>query len=47
MSDSVAQHLSYSIFHSVVHYAPLPAKAKELSMANLKAVTYDEVEILN
>ena len=26
---------------SEVHYAPLPAKAKELSMANLKTVTYD------
>ena len=24
-----------------VHYAPLPAKAKELSMENLKSVTYD------
>ena len=29
-----------------VHYAPLPAKAKELSMKNLKAVTYDGVAIL-
>lgn len=26
---------------SEVHYAPLPAKAKELSMKNLKAVTYN------
>ena len=31
---------------SEVHYAPLPAKAKELSMTNLKAVTYDGVAIL-
>ena len=31
---------------SEVHYAPLPAKAKELSMANLKSVTYDGVAIL-
>lgn len=31
---------------SEVHYAPLPAKAKELSMANLKSVTYDGVKIL-
>ena len=31
---------------SEVHYAPLPAKAKELSLANLKTVTYDGVEIL-
>ena len=31
---------------SEVHYAPLPAKAKELSMENLKAVTYDGVAIL-
>ena len=30
---------------SVVHYAPLPAKAKELSMTNLKTVTYDGVAI--
>ena len=29
-----------------VHYAPLPAKAKELSMANLKTVTYDGISIL-
>ena len=29
-----------------VHYAPLPAKAKELSMKNLKAVTYNGVAIL-
>lgn len=41
LSDE-AQHIT-----SEVHYAPLPAKAKELSMANLKAVTYDGVEILN
>ena len=31
---------------SEVHYAPLPAKAKELSMTNLKRVTYDGVAIL-
>lgn len=31
---------------SVVHYAPLPAKAKELSMTNLKLVTYDGVAVL-
>lgn len=29
-----------------VHYAPLPAKAKELSKVNLKTVTYDGVSIL-
>jgi phosphate transport system substrate-binding protein len=29
-----------------VHYAPLPAKAKELSMKNLKTVTYDGMPIL-
>ena len=29
-----------------VHYAPLPAKAKELSMKNLKGVTYDGEVIL-
>lgn len=29
-----------------VHYAPLPAKAKELSLKNLKTVTYDGVAIL-
>ena len=29
-----------------VHYAPLPEKAKELSLANLKTVTYDGVAIL-
>ena len=29
-----------------VHYAPLPAKAKELSIENLKTVTYDGVTIL-
>ena len=29
-----------------VHYAPLPAKAKELSMTNLKTVTFDGVSIL-
>ena len=31
---------------SEVHYAPLPAKAKELSIANLKTVTYDGETIL-
>lgn len=31
---------------SEVHYAPLPAKAKELSLKNLKTVTYDGVAIL-
>ena len=31
---------------SEVHYAPLPATAKELSMTNLKTVTYDGVAIL-
>ena len=31
---------------SEVHYAPLPAKAKELSMTNLKAVTYNGVSIM-
>lgn len=29
-----------------VHYAPLPAKAKELSMKNLKTVTYNGTAIL-
>ena len=32
---------------SEVHYAPLPAKVKELSIANLKTVTYDGEAILN
>lgn len=31
---------------SEVHYAPLPAKAKELSLANLKTVTYNGASIL-
>ena len=31
---------------SEVHYAPLPAKVKELSTKNLKAITYDGVAIL-
>ena len=31
---------------SEVHYAPLPAKAKEISHTNLKTVTYDGVSIL-
>ncbi len=29
-----------------VHYAPLPAQAKKLSMTNLKTVTYDGISIL-
>ena len=41
LSDE-AQHIT-----SEVHYAPLPAKAKELSLANLRAVTYDGEVILN
>ena len=40
LSDE-AQNIS-----SEVHYAPLPAKAKELSMINLKTVTFDGVAIL-
>ena len=40
LSDE-AQHIT-----SEVHYAPLPAKAKELSMTNLKTVTFDGVAIL-
>ena len=40
LSDE-AQHIT-----SEVHYAPLPAKAKELSMENLKTVTYDGVSML-
>ena len=31
---------------SEVHYAPLPEKAKEVSLTNLKTVTYDGVTIL-
>ena len=31
---------------SELHYAPLPARAKELSMRNLKSVTFDGVAIL-
>ena len=31
---------------SEVHYAPLPAKAKELSLKNLKSVTFDGTAIL-
>ena len=31
---------------SEVHYAPLPAKAKELSLKNLRTVTYDGVAVL-
>ena len=40
LSDE-AQHIT-----SEVHYAPLPAKAKELSMQNLRTVTYDGMPIL-
>lgn len=40
LSDE-AQHIT-----SEVHYAPLPAKAKELSLENLKTVTYNGVAIL-
>ena len=40
LSDE-AQHIT-----SEVHYAPLPAKAKELSLSNLKAVTFDGETIL-
>ena len=40
LSD-VAQNIA-----SEVHYAPLPAKVKEISMKNLKSVTYDGVSIL-
>ncbi len=40
LSDE-AQHIT-----SEVHYAPLPAKAKELSMNNLKTVTYNGAAIL-
>ena len=39
--SDLAQHIT-----SEVHYAPLPAKAKELSMTNLKTVTFDGVAIL-
>jgi phosphate transport system substrate-binding protein len=31
---------------SEVHYAPLPAKVKELSMINLKTVTYNGISIM-
>lgn len=31
---------------SEIHYAPLPTKAKELSMTNMKTVTFDGVAIL-
>ena len=39
--SDLAQHIT-----SEVHYAPLPAKAKELSLTNLKTVTYDGISIL-
>lgn len=41
MLSNEAQHMA-----SEVHYAPLPEKAKELSMENLKSVTFDGVAIL-
>lgn len=31
---------------SMVHYAPLPAKAVELSLSNLKTITYDDEPII-
>ena len=31
---------------SEVNYAPLPLKAKELSLTNLKTVTYDGIAVL-
>ena len=40
LSDE-AQHITID-----VHYAPLPPKAKELSITNLKTVTYNGVSIL-
>ena len=40
LSDE-AQHIT-----SEVHYAPLPARAKALSMTNLKTVTYDGISLL-
>ncbi len=40
LSDE-AQHIT-----TKVHYVPLPAKAKELSLTNLKTVTYDGISIL-
>ena len=40
LSDE-AQHIT-----SEVHYAPLPAKAKEFSMRNLETITYNGVSIL-
>ncbi|MBQ8367078.1 MAG: phosphate ABC transporter substrate-binding protein PstS [Alistipes sp.] len=40
LSDE-AQHITLE-----VHYAPLPPKAKELSLTNLKTVTYDGISIL-
>ena len=40
LSDE-AQHIT-----SEVHYAPLPSKAKEISMTNLKTVTFDGISIL-
>ena len=40
LSDE-AQHITID-----VHYAPLPPKAKELSLTNLKTVTYNGVSVL-
>ena len=40
LSDSVQQKTA------TVHYAPLPKKAVELSLQNLKTVTYDGQPIL-
>ena len=40
LSDD-AQHIT-----TEVHYAPLPYRAKELSMTNLKTVTFDGISIL-
>ena len=40
LSDE-AQHIT-----SEVHYAPLPSKAKEISMTNLKTVTFDGISFL-
>ena len=31
---------------SEVHYAPLPEKAKELSLTNIKSITYNKISLL-
>ena len=31
---------------SEVHYAPLPEKAKEISLTNIKSITYDNIAIV-